>query len=71
MNKLLGRYSATIAFVFCLAGGLWLLITSGFDTSDGIGTGIGLYCIGKAFFVGPMLHHTSEQRGSSEARPAP
>jgi hypothetical protein len=59
MNNILGRYSAILAFVFCLAAGLWLLILSGFDTSDPIGTGLGLYFVGKAFFVGPMLHHTS------------
>ena len=65
MNKLLGPYSAILAFVLCLAAGLWLLIFSGFDTSDPIATGIGLYFVGKAFFVGPMLRHAYTRKDAT------
>jgi hypothetical protein len=41
---------------FCLLGGVWILKKVGFNTRDDVmSTGIGLYFIGKAFFVGPML----------------
>ncbi|MDO9543449.1 MAG: hypothetical protein Q7J98_14170 [Kiritimatiellia bacterium] len=36
--------------------GLWILTKTGLDReNDVISAGIGLYFIGKAFFVGPML----------------
>lgn len=48
--------SAILAFVFCMGGGLWILAKTGFDHgNDAVSTGLGLYFIGKAFFVGPML----------------
>ncbi len=54
-----GKISAILAFVFCLAGGLWILTIEGiWDHSgggDGVWAGLGLYFVGKAFFVGPML----------------
>ena len=53
---------ACVAFLLCLAGGLWILIFGGFDTDDPLGTGIGLYFVGKAFFVGPMLLMVSAKR---------
>ncbi|MBI2437733.1 MAG: hypothetical protein HYV36_02835 [Lentisphaerae bacterium] len=47
---------ALLAFVFCLAGGLWILSKTGLDHgNDALSTAIGLYFIGKAFFVGPLL----------------
>lgn len=47
---------AAVAFVFCLGAGLWILTKTGFDRgNDAVAAGIGLYFIGKAFFVGPML----------------
>jgi hypothetical protein len=39
----------------------WILLAAGFDVWDPLGTGIGLYFIGKAFFVGPMLYHTAKK----------
>jgi len=57
-----GIVSAGIAFLFCLSGGLWILTKAGFDHGDdAISTAIGLYFIGKAFFVGPMLLIASMQ----------
>jgi hypothetical protein len=48
--------SGILAFVICLIAGMYILINVGFDDSDGaLYTGIGLYFIGKAVFVGPML----------------
>ena len=47
---------ALLAFVFCLGGGLWILSKTGLDHgNEAVSTGISLYFIGKAFFVGPML----------------
>ena len=51
-----GIAAGVVAFAFCLAAGLWILTKCGFDHgNDAISTAIGLYFIGKAFFVGPML----------------
>ena len=47
---------ALLAFVFCFGAGLWILTKTGLDHGDdALSTAIGLYFIGKAFFVGPML----------------
>ena len=47
---------ALLAFVFCLGGGLWILSKTGLNFgNDAVSVGIGLYFIGKAFFVGPLL----------------
>ena len=52
----MGVICALLAFVFCLGGGLWILSKTGLDHgNEAVSTGIGLYFIGKAFFVGPML----------------
>jgi len=52
----LGTICAVFAFVLCLAGGVWILSEVGFDhDEDALSTAIGLYFLGKAFFVGPML----------------
>ncbi len=51
----LGKWSAVVAFVLCIGGGLWILVFGGFDTDEPLGTGIGLYFVGKAFFVGATL----------------
>jgi hypothetical protein len=59
MSKTLRWFAITcglIAFAFCLAGGLWTLVHYGFQTkADAWATGMGLYFIGKAVFVGSML----------------
>jgi hypothetical protein len=61
--KLISRIGAIFAFIACLAGGLWILTSVGFEHSDidDIWTGLGLYFVGKAFFVGPMLLLMAEQ----------
>jgi len=63
MNEIvrkIGLISAVIAFLLCLWAGLWILRAVGLDTGDdALSTGIGLYFIGKAFFVGPLLLITS------------
>jgi len=52
----LGVISAVLSFVICLAAGIWILANVDFITgSDSVWSGIGLYFVGKAFFVGPML----------------
>lgn len=56
--KLIAGFGALLSFLFCLWGGLWLLTSAGFDHKDPLGTAIGLYFVGKAFFVGPMLYLT-------------
>jgi len=47
---------ALLAFALCFGAGLWILTKTGLDHgNDAVSTGIGLYFLGKAFFVGPML----------------
>jgi hypothetical protein len=54
--KTLARIGAVLSFAFCLLGGLWILSRVNFSSKDDIlGTAIGFYFVGKAFFVGPML----------------
>jgi hypothetical protein len=51
------RISAVLAFLFCFTAGLWILTKTGLaHGNDALTTGIGLYFLGKAFFVGPMLY---------------
>ena len=63
--KTLARVAAVVAFLFCLIGGLWILCHVGFKSSDdnAVWTGLGLYFVGKAFFVGPMLLVAAEHLG--------
>jgi hypothetical protein len=67
MMKTLARIGAALSFTFCLLGGVWILTKTGFQRSgdDIIWTGLGLYFVGKAFFVGPMLLVAAEQVGNS------
>jgi hypothetical protein len=58
--KTLARVSAVVAFLLCLIGGLWILLHAKSD-SGAVWVGIGLYFVGKAFFVGPMLLVAAEQ----------
>jgi hypothetical protein len=59
--KTLARVAAVLAFLFCLIGGLWILFHAGFKSKDdAVWTGLGLYFVGKAFFVGPMLLVSAE-----------
>ena len=53
----IGLISGILTFIICLIAGIYVLATTnGFDSgSGGVYTGIGIYFIGKAFFVGPML----------------
>lgn len=62
MNQTLTRFAAVLASLLCLAGGLWILLSA---KNDAIGVGIGLYFIGKAFFVGPTLWLAAGARGQS------
>ena len=63
-NQQVGKWSAWISFVLCLAAGLWILVLGGFDADEPLGSGIGLYFVGKAFFVGPSLLLDSKRRVS-------
>ena len=56
MNKKRSRFgiiSGILAFILCLAGGLVVIVAGSGESA--IWLGIGLYFIGQAFFVGPML----------------
>ena len=56
----IGVASALVSFLLCLGSGFWILRGVGFQSDDdAVWTGIGLYFVGKAFFVGPMLVVTS------------
>lgn len=60
-----GMVAALVSFVICLAAGLWILTKTGLDRgNDAVSVGIGLYFIGKAFFVGPMLLLASARHGA-------
>jgi hypothetical protein len=55
-TRFFGISSALVSFAFCLGGGVWILSSVGLDSGDqALMTGIGLYFVGKAFFVGPLL----------------
>ena len=66
--KTVARIAAILAFVFCLAGGAWIL-THAKDKDDAVWIGLGLYFVGKAFFVGPMLLVAAEQLGRPKTSP--
>jgi hypothetical protein len=68
--KTLAQGAAALASAFCLIGGLWILLRSN-DKNDALSTGIGLYFIGKAFFVGPMLLVAEQQLGRGERSAGP
>src|ERR1039457_2885241 len=60
--KIIARIGAILAFTFCLLGGLWILSRANIASKDDIlGTAIGFYFVGKAFFVGPMLWLAGEK----------
>ena len=52
----IGFMAAVVSFVLCFGAGLLILTKTGLDRgNDVVSAAIGLYFIGKAFFVGPML----------------
>jgi hypothetical protein len=51
---LFGVLNGTLAMLFCMSGGIYLLLKSD-DGKDTIAIGLGLYFVGKGLFVGPML----------------
>ena len=51
----LGIISAVLSFCICLLGGIWCLLDLDFES------GVGIYFVGKAFFVGPLLVITTFQ----------
>ena len=58
--KILSRIAAIFAFLFCFATGIWLFFhATGNDNV--LSVGLGLYFIGKSFFVGPMLWLAAEK----------
>jgi hypothetical protein len=60
--KTLARIGAVLSSSFCLLGGLWILSRADFKSKDDLlGTAIGFYFVGKAFFVGPMLWLAAEK----------
>ena len=66
--RTLARVAAVTAFLLCLVGGLWILFHVGFKFhDDAVWTGLGLYFVRKAFFVGPMLLVAAEQLGKGQA----
>ena len=67
--KTMARIGAVLAFTCCFLGGAWILVKTGFSNSNdnAVWTGIGLYFVGKAFFVGPMLWLAAEKCCAKEA----
>jgi hypothetical protein len=65
--KTIARVGACLSFAFCLFGGVWIVVKTGFSMKDDVvSTGIGLYFIGKAFFVGPMLWMAADRWGAKQ-----
>ena len=60
--QVFGVVGGALASLICLAAGIWILYHEGFKSDDAVTTGIGLYFIGKAVFVGPMLAITALRR---------
>jgi hypothetical protein len=65
--KVIGRLSAVLASLFCITAGGMIIKVAGFgrgpanDNMVVIAMGVGLYFIGKGFFIGPMLWLATEQ----------
>ena len=59
--RTLARVAAALSFTLCLAGGVWIISHTDTSNDGAVWMGIGLYFIGKAFFVGPMLWITAEK----------
>lgn len=53
--KTFGKISAGLAFFLCLFGGLMAIYSVVAGDDDNLWIGLGVYFIGKAFFVGPSL----------------
>jgi len=60
-----GVICGVLASLICLFAGIWILYYVGFEASkdNAVSTGIGLYFIGKACFVGPLLIITALRTG--------
>ncbi len=63
--KTMAQLAAAAAFLLCASGGAWILLHVGDGDDRTLWTGIGLYFLGKAFFVGPMLLVAAEQLDKS------
>lgn len=61
----LGLVAGILASLLCLCGGLYLLFKT--DGKDSISVGLGLYFVGKAFFVGPLLILTASRPADGRA----
>ncbi|MFM2082087.1 MAG: hypothetical protein RL380_778 [Verrucomicrobiota bacterium] len=66
--KTIARIAGALAFLCCFGGGAFILRKTGFNLSgeDAIWIGVGLYFIGKSFFVGPMLWLMAEKSGKAD-----
>ena len=63
----IGFTAAVVSFVLCLGAGLWILTKTGLNRgNDVVPAALGLYFIGKAFFVGPMLLLVSARNSTRE-----
>jgi hypothetical protein len=61
--KRISAVAGMLAFLFCLAAGIWILVNTRFDPDEPLAVGIGLYFVGKALFAGPMLIIASMRLG--------
>lgn len=66
--KTCAQIGAVLSFLFCLAGGLWLLCQTSWSKNDALSVAIGFYFVGKAFFVGPMLFLAAARLGAAEGK---
>lgn len=72
--KSLARVAAVLSFLFCFGAGVWILARIDLaDKGETVSVALGLYFIGKACFLGPMLLVASsrlEDGGGSRGRAA-
>jgi hypothetical protein len=58
-----------VSSLLCLGAGVFLIIGEASEQLGALPLGIGLYFIGKAFFVGPMLMSSATRSGSKTQAP--
>lgn len=67
--KTIARIAAVLSFLFCFGAGTWLVAKAGFSSKDDVlSCAIGLYFIGKSFFVGPTLWLAADKCCSTDIK---
>ncbi|HEX7053840.1 MAG TPA: hypothetical protein VF211_07890 [Burkholderiales bacterium] len=59
------KLAAVVSFVLCLFAGAFILLNAEISGKNALVVGIGIYFLGKAFFVGPALLAAAERLGAA------